>query len=305
MVRLYCLLFSLLFTSSRAGAQKVNDTFSVYFELNVAELSSASKTTIDSLLYLEKINNSVPVSIIGYADYLATDEYNLELSHKRASNVREYLTGSGIRDQLIKLLIGRGEVKRADTLRSTRGIPEDRRVDIVMEYVRSIDAAPPVASVPQDGSDTFIVMRPSEKLVVPPSSSDPGFSIEQVPTGKTFILKNIYFPMGRHFPKQTSYEELDMLLEAMLDNPGMAIRIEGHVCCISNNIADAYDLDSHQLDLSVNRARFIFEYLKARGVAAHRLSYVGYGKSKPIYPNEQTQEEAATNRRVEIRILAR
>jgi outer membrane protein OmpA-like peptidoglycan-associated protein len=145
-------------------------------------------------------------------------------------------------------------------------------------------------------------MHPREKLLIPPSSSDPDFDIMQIPKGKTFILKNIYFPMGRHFPRESSLDDLNMLLQAMKDNPAMAIQIEGHVCCISN-VPDAYDLDSHEMDLSVNRARFIHEYLKARGISEFRLKYVGYGKSRPIVADEQTEEEASVNRRVEIRIL--
>jgi len=86
------------------------------------------------------------------------------------------------------------------------------------------------------------------------------------------------------------------------ENPNMAIQIEGHVCCVTN-VPDAYDLDSHNLDLSINRARFIYEYLKARGISATRLNYIGYGRSKPIIADEQTEEEASVNRRVEVRIL--
>lgn len=292
---LVCILFLAL--SFETDAQKGNDTFSVYFELNVAELGAPARRTIDSLLYLEKIKNGIPISIIGHADYLATDEYNLDLSHRRAENVRNYIIRSGIDGNVVKLLVGRGEVKRTDTLRRERGVAEDRRVDIIMEYKK-----PPQAGTTSN-DDTLIVMRPGDKLIMPPSTTDEGFDITAIPKGKTFILKNIYFPMGRHFPKESSYEELDMLLEAMLENPAMAIQIEGHVCCISNHVPDAYDLDSRGMDLSINRARFIYEYLKARGVAEYRLKYIGYGKTRPIIADEQTQEQAAINRRVEIRIL--
>jgi outer membrane protein OmpA-like peptidoglycan-associated protein len=286
------ILFLLL--SLHAKGQKANDTFSVYFDLDVATMGESAKTRIDLLLYQDKIKRNVPVSIIGYADFLNTDEYNLLLSRRRAENVKQYLVASGMDASAIKLLVGKGEVKRGDTSGKTKGIPQDRRVDIVMEYHQPAKIR----------KDVVINMKPSEKREVPPSSSDPDFSIDQVPTGKTFILKNIYFPMSRHFPRQSSYKDIDMLLQAMKDNPNMRIQIEGHVCCVVN-VPDAYDLDSHELDLSVNRARFIFEYLKARGIDTSRLKYVGYGRSRPIIDDEQTEEEASINRRVEIRILDR
>jgi outer membrane protein OmpA-like peptidoglycan-associated protein len=299
----FLVVFTILYSLSANGQKKnrfrSNDTFSVYFELNVPVLDFKSMSSIDSLFYIEKIHKGVPVSIIGYADFLATDEYNLNLSRERAENVKKYMISSGLEPSAIKLLIGKGEIKRADTIKKDRGIPQDRRVDIVMEYEKPVIAK--LIPTENQHGDT-IRMQPSQKLVIPPSTADPGFDITNVPLGKTFILKNIYFPMGRHFPRETSNEELEKLLQAMKENPTMSIQIEGHVCCVTA-VPDAYDLDSHQLDLSINRARFIYEFLKARGVDASRLKYIGFGKSRPIVINEQTEEEASVNRRVEIRIL--
>lgn len=281
-------------------AQNRNDTFSVYFDLDVATLNESAKNIINGLYANDKINKRAPIAIVGYADFIASEEYNLSLSQRRANHVREYLKRFDLDLNEIRTVMGKGEVKRKDTLGKDKGVPKDRRVDIVMEYEK-------MKKLKSDGEkdergDMTVVMRPHEKREVPPTTNDTNFSIENVPVGKSFILKNIYFPMGRHFPKQTSDEELQNLLQAMKDNPNMEIAIEGHVCCISN-VPDAYDLDSRQMDLSQNRARFIYEYLKARGISEERISYKGYGKSKPIFANEETQEEASINRRVEIRIV--
>lgn len=289
------LFLPFLFLCNQLFAQQKNDTFSVYFDLDVPELSNKASITLDSLIKRKQINFQKQIAIIGYADYLATDEYNLELSHKRADNVKTKLVSAGLKPTNITLLIGKGEVKRMDTARKMKGVPTDRRVDIVM-----LNKPLP----PRKISDTVVVMHPKNKNAMPPSSDDPNFDIDDIPKGKTFILKNIYFPMGRHFPKQNSLEELDKLLTALKENTSLVIQIEGHVCCVTN-VADAMDLDSHQLDLSVNRARFIFEYLVTRGISADRLTYVGFGRSKPIIEDEQTAEEAAVNRRVEIRIMDR
>ena len=290
------LLLSIFFTDILA--QSKNDTFSVYFDLDVPTLNARAQHTIDKLYSDKKINKRAPIAIVGYADFIASEEYNLSLSQKRANNVREYLKKFDLNLNEIRTVVGKGEVKRKDTTGKDDGIARDRRVDIVMEYEKMhkkvVDR--------EERGDMTVVMRPREKHEVPPSTSDEGFSIEDIPVGKSYILKNIYFPMGRHFPKQTSDAELQNLLQAMKDNPNMEIAIEGHVCCISN-VPDAYDLDSGQLDLSQNRARFIYEYLKARGISDERISYKGYGKSRPIFANEETQEQASINRRVEIRIV--
>ena len=44
------------------------------------------------------------------------------------------------------------------------------------------------------------------------------------------------------------------------------------------------------------------EYLQNKGIAANRLSYKGYGPSKPVDSND-TDEGRQNNRRVEIVIL--
>lgn len=296
-MKTFLLVIFLLSYISAIHAQQKNDTFSVYFDLDVPTLNSKAKNEINKLYDDEKINRRAPIAIIGYADFIASEDYNLLLSQKRANNVREYLKKFDLNLNEIRTVIGKGEVKRKDTVGKSKGIAQDRRVDIVMEYEKLHKNFSE-----EERGDMTVVMHPHEKLEVPPSSTDKGFEIEDVPVGKSFILKNIYFPMGRHFPKQTSDEELLNLLQAMKDNPKMQISIEGHVCCITN-VADAYDLDSQQMDLSQNRARFIYEYLKARGIDSTRLQYKGFGKTRPIFPNEETLEQASANRRVEIRIM--
>lgn len=291
------LIIMLLSFSLHLEAQSKNDTFSVYFELDVATLNAKSKNIINKLYDDKKINKRAPIAIIGYADFIASEDYNKVLSQKRADNVREYLKRFDLNLNEIRTVLGKGEIRRKDTLGKDKGIAIDRRVDIVMEY----EKLKAKKIIQEERGDMVVVMHPHDKTAMPLSTTDTGFEIENVPVGKSFILKNIYFPMGRHFPKQTSDEELQNLLQVMKENPNMEISIEGHVCCITN-VLDAYDLDSQQLDLSLNRARFIYEYLKARGIAPNRLRYIGYGKTRPIFPKEETVEQAAANRRVEIRI---
>jgi outer membrane protein OmpA-like peptidoglycan-associated protein len=61
-----------------------------------------------------------------------------------------------------------------------------------------------------------------------------------------------------------------------------------------------YDIN----DLSTRRAQAVYNYLVRQKINRKRLSYKGFGTSKPIYiiPEKTPQEEDA-NRRVEILIL--
>jgi outer membrane protein OmpA-like peptidoglycan-associated protein len=88
----------------------------------------------------------------------------------------------------------------------------------------------------------------------------------------------------------------------MRQNPNLKISIEGHVCCIKDT-PDALDIDTFEPQLSVNRAKAIYQYLTSRGIDTSRLSYIGYGRRRPMVDPELSEEDAEKNRRVEIRIL--
>jgi outer membrane protein OmpA-like peptidoglycan-associated protein len=52
------------------------------------------------------------------------------------------------------------------------------------------------------------------------------------------------------------------------------------------------------------RARAIYNYLIGQKISRKRLSYKGFGTSKPLHPiPEQSSQEEEENRRVEILIL--
>ena len=100
----------------------------------------------------------------------------------------------------------------------------------------------------------------------------------------------------------TSIPALNSLFETLRDNERLKISIEGHVCCIADG-GDAFDVETGELSLSVNRAREIFNYLVSKGIDANRLRFTGFGKSRPIIPFERSEEDAEKNRRVEIVLI--
>ena len=66
------------------------------------------------------------------------------------------------------------------------------------------------------------------------------------------------------------------------------------------------------MTLSTDRAKAVYEYVLSKGIAAERLSYKGYGETKPVYTDEQisklsTSKEQVNahqaNRRTEYKII--
>jgi outer membrane protein OmpA-like peptidoglycan-associated protein len=71
----------------------------------------------------------------------------------------------------------------------------------------------------------------------------------------------------------------------------LIISIEGHTDDIGN--------EQYNHLLSKIRAKNVRDYLSGKITAAHRLSYSGYGDSRPV-SNDTTADGKRKNRRVEI-----
>ena len=87
----------------------------------------------------------------------------------------------------------------------------------------------------------------------------------------------------------------------MKDNPNLAIKLEGHVCC--SFAPDGYEKGSPSWALSEQRAKSVLRYLIENGIGAERLSFEGFGRTMPVFRTERTSEEQSANRRVEVRII--
>jgi len=79
----------------------------------------------------------------------------------------------------------------------------------------------------------------------------------------------------------------------MKNNKSIKIEIGGHT--------DNTGTVKHNLVLSKNRAKSVFEYLIDKGINKKRLSFKGYGSKIPIADNK-TKKGKALNRRTEIKI---
>ena len=113
--------------------------------------------------------------------------------------------------------------------------------------------------------------------------------------GERVVLKNIFFEVGKYDLKSESTSELNKLISFLKTNPTSKIEISGH----TDNTGDK---KSNQT-LSENRAKSVYNYLITQGISATRLTYKGYGDTKPITPND-TPEGKTQNRRTEFTIIS-
>ncbi|MBS1629624.1 MAG: OmpA family protein [Bacteroidetes bacterium] len=71
----------------------------VYYDYDKADLRPESIASLDSLVSFMKDNPSLSVEVYSFTDANGTDDYNKDLSLRRAQAVRSYLTSQGIDDR--------------------------------------------------------------------------------------------------------------------------------------------------------------------------------------------------------------
>lgn len=82
----------------------------IFFEFNKATLKSESINELERLYDLMAKNPTIKIQISGHTDSIGSDEYNLNLSEKRAQVVVRYLQNKGIAQNRMKS-VGYGESK--------------------------------------------------------------------------------------------------------------------------------------------------------------------------------------------------
>jgi outer membrane protein OmpA-like peptidoglycan-associated protein len=148
-------------------------------------------------------------------------------------------------------------------------------------------------NVSQDGylfhSENF-TMTDGTKLE--PYQKDVG--LEPIKVGVPVVLNNIFFDTDKFDLKPKSETELEILHTFLNQNPMLKIEISGHT--------DNRGGKAHNLTLSDNRAKSVYDYLVNKGIATERLSFKGHGDTKPRETND-TVEGRAKNRRTEFMVV--
>jgi outer membrane protein OmpA-like peptidoglycan-associated protein/Tol biopolymer transport system component len=117
--------------------------------------------------------------------------------------------------------------------------------------------------------------------------------LKQISKGEKITLKNVFFNINQFVLKPESGNEINKLIELLRFNPTIKLEIAGHTDNIGTEVSNIL--------LSENRAKAVYQYLISKNVPATKLSYKGYGSSKPKVSNDNP-EGRAQNRRTEVEI---
>lgn len=125
-----------------------------------------------------------------------------------------------------------------------------------------------------------------------------------ITNGTPTLLANVFFDFGKSTIRPQSFVELNKLYDFLVNNPTLSIEIGGHT--------DTRGDDKENLKLSNDRAKAVYDYVIAKGIIANRISFKGYGETKPVIsdleisklPSEEEKEMShQSNRRTEYKII--
>jgi outer membrane protein OmpA-like peptidoglycan-associated protein len=258
----------------------------IHFDFNKSDIRKMEARLIDSFIS-KSASSNLFISLFGHTDSKGSDGYNFALSQRRINTVKKYLVTHGFPKKLIQKedALGKTTLLLVDDADEARG-EINRRVEILF-------TSNSTSFIKDEVTGTQVTGKTIKEIIEDTSTKK----------GSTIVLKNMQFVGGRHIVLQTSLPQLSELLSALKVNSKLKISIEGHICCLPDNV-DGLDLDTNTQDLSMRRSKAIYEYLIYAGIDENRLQYKGLGHSVPIYPYpEKDENEKIMNRRVEIKII--
>ncbi len=109
-----------------------------------------------------------------------------------------------------------------------------------------------------------------------------------------YFAKTLLFQYGKSALRSSDEASLDEIVGIMNAYPFSKFSIEGH--------SDNSSSNSHNMRLSLSRAKAVKNYLVSQGIDPDRVSAQGFGEGRPIADNS-TKEGRTKNRRVEIVLM--
>ncbi|MBL7827669.1 MAG: OmpA family protein [Saprospiraceae bacterium] len=117
--------------------------------------------------------------------------------------------------------------------------------------------------------------------------------------GKAIRLDNIYYDLDDHLLRPEAKLELDKVVQFMNDYPEVKIELYSHT--------DSRGSNDYNQKLSQRRANSAVDYIASNGIAAGRLTGIGYGETKLLNRCADgvscSESEHQQNRRTEVKVI--
>ena len=109
----------------------LNMPSSITFALNSSDLNSQFYNALGGVAMVLKEYNKTVIEVAGHTDSSGSDQYNQQLSERRASSVANYLTSQGVSQQRL-MTVGAGESHPVASNDNEAGRAQNRRVEMTI-----------------------------------------------------------------------------------------------------------------------------------------------------------------------------
>lgn len=240
-----------------------------------------------------------PLFLHGYTDAIGAPTYNLKLAERRINSVVSIFQSLGVEDSLITkeakgILTNFPESEGRVVIVLSDKPKEEEKEQLVKEIVdikSKTDSWEAIKAARKREEAERLKAIEEEKLAAKKKLK------EELDKGEVITIDGIEFVPGESTLMDYSKPALLSLLELLESNPDLKIEIQGHICCSKQ--FEGLDQKTGKYNLSEMRAKSVYELLIKNGISKKRLSYKGYGNSRPLYP-ETSSENMQRNRRVSI-----
>lgn len=234
-------------------------THEVYFETDKFEVPETEENRL--LLFIKNLHDIdiEKISIYGFCDDRGSSSYNLVLSQNRANSIKSIFSTNEIDQSLITNVDGKGEILlkivKEDDINKIRGL--NRKVEIIV--------------VPK-------ITKKVVKVPVPPKKT---IYSNELKKGDRVTLDKLLFKTGYAYLTPNSVKVLKRVADTLVKRKELYFTIQGHVCCTQYS-RDAVDRKTKKRNLSVARAKYVYDYLARKGVSKKRMKYVGMRRKFPL-----------------------
>ncbi len=271
-----CYYISISFATAQV---KKPDSLQLFFASAKYNITSTHKTQIEQFVKSIKLEEVRQIRIKGYTDFVGNHVYNNKLSKKRAKAVYTYITNNYTFKAIAQQGLGELESNSTDTA-FEEGNSKHRKVDIILSY-----EPPKTVMLSLTRKQRYLNKLP--KLSV----------------GEKLRIQYTNFHISTATITKASTEDIEGIAKILKAYPNISVCIEGHVCCGDIEEYETKTPNEENLKLSKARAKSVYDQLIKRGVKPSRLSYIGYGFTRPLDYPESTIEIQKENRRVELKVV--
>lgn len=260
------LLIILLLISNISFSQD-DITHDVYFDTDKYDVPLTEENRL--LLFISSLDsiNIGKISIYGFCDDRGTDQYNLDLSQNRADKIKEVFSEYGIDPELITNVNGKGEILlkilNETEVHKIRGL--NRKVEIIVSK--------------KQPTETEVIDE--EAVINKGPKTTEAIENGTIKKGDKIRLDKIYFKTSYSYVTPESKKTLEKIAKLLVKHDNIYFTIQGHVCCTQMS-RDAIDKKTRKRNLSVARAKYIYNYLAKKGVDKKRMKYVGLRRKFPL-----------------------